>query len=202
MASHEPDLPAIDAFARIAAGAGETGTGARGSSGAVAALAVALAADLAAQVAHASSGWDGRGGALAQADTIRERAISLAGQVEPAYRAAFAALARSLEGSAGGRSGEGDLGDVLGRVIEPLLGIAEAASDAAMLAELVASSGDTLVRANAVAATMLAAAAAEMSAHLVEVNLLMTAGDERVRRTRELVAAAATCRESARSLGR
>jgi hypothetical protein len=41
-----------------------------------------------------------------------------------------------------------------------------------------------------------------MSAHLVEVNLLMTAGDDRVRRTRELVATAAACRDAARSLGR
>jgi hypothetical protein len=87
-------------------------------------------------------------------------------------------------------------------VIEPLLAIAEAAADAAILAELVARSGDVLVRANAVAATMLATAAAEMSAHLVEVNLLMTAGDERVRKTRELVVAAAAARDAARSLGR
>lgn len=210
VAPHQPDLPSVDAFVRAAAvgsggdGGGEAGgaEGAQGSSGAVAALAVALAVDLAAQVANASPGWEERGGALAQADAIRERAISLAAEVEASYRMAMRALARSLAADRNTESGQLDLGDVLGRVIEPLLAIAEAAADAAMLAELVARSGDVLVRANAVAATMLATAAAEMSAHLVEVNLLMTAGDERVRKTRELVAAAAAARDAARSLGR
>jgi formiminotetrahydrofolate cyclodeaminase len=199
VASHEPDLPSVDAFVRAAGG---SDGGVQGSSGAVAALGVALAADLAAQVARASSDWEERGGALAQADAIRERAIRLAGEVEQSYRLALRVLARSLQAERDTESGQLDLGETLGRVIEPLLGIAEAAADAAMLAELVARSGDVLVRANAVAATMLATAAAEMSAHLVEVNLLMTAGDDRVRRTRELVATAAACRENARSLGR
>jgi hypothetical protein len=210
VAPHQPDLPSVDAFVRAVAvqaaggGGGEAGggDGTQGSAGAVAALSVALAVDLAAQVANASPGWEERGGALAQADAIRERAISLAAEVEASYRMALRALARSLEADRSTESGQLDLGEVLGRVIEPLLAIAEAAADAAILAELVARSGDVLVRANAVAATMLAAAAAEMSAHLVEVNLLMTAGDERVRKTRELVAAAAAARDAARSLGR
>jgi hypothetical protein len=70
-----------------------------------------------------------------------------------------------------------------------------------MLAELAARSGAPLARPNAVAATIVATAAAEVCAHLVEINLLMTRDDERVRRARELVAAAAAARQAALSLG-
>jgi formiminotetrahydrofolate cyclodeaminase len=198
VARSEPDLPAIDAF--VASVGGEE---IRASSGAVAALAVALAADLAAQVARASREWGERGGALAQADAIRERAIGLAAEVGHAYEVALATLSRALaEPIATPAAAAPGLGEALERAVEPLLQVGAAASDAAELAELVARCGASLVRADAVAATMLATAAAEMCAHLVEVNLLVTGDDERARRAREIVASAAASRESARALGR
>jgi formiminotetrahydrofolate cyclodeaminase len=198
VARSEPDLPAIDAF--VTSVGGEE---IRASSGAVAALAVALAADLAAQVARASREWSERGGALAQADAIRDRAIELAAEVGHAYQVALATLSRALaEPTATPAAGAPDLGEALERAVEPLLQVGAAASDAAELAELVARCGSSLVRADAVAATMLATAAAEMCAHLVEVNLLVTGDDERACRAREIVASAAASRESARTLGR
>ena len=198
MARSEPDLPAIDAF--VTSVGGEE---IRASSGAVAALAVALAADLAAQVARESREWSERGGALAQADAIRDRAIELAAEVGHAYQVALATLLRALaEPTATPAAGAPALGEALERAVEPLLQVGAAASDAAELAELVARCGSSLVRADAVAATMLATAAAEMCAHLVEVNLLVTGDDERARRAREIVASAAASRESARTLGR
>jgi formiminotetrahydrofolate cyclodeaminase len=198
VARSEPDLPAIDAF--VTSVGGEE---IRASSGAVAALAVALAADLAAQVARESREWSERGGALAQADAIRDRAIELAAEVGHAYQVALATLLRALaEPTATPAAGAPDLGEALERAVEPLLQVGAAASDAAELAGLVARCGSSLVRADAVAATMLATAAAEMCAHLVEVNLLVTGDDERARRAREIVASAAASRESARTLGR
>jgi hypothetical protein len=199
MDSRESDLPAIEAFVRDVG----RGDDARASSSAVAALTVALAVDLVAQVAGASVEWDDRGGALAQADAIRARAVTLAAEVAPAYRAALAAIAQALDGpAASSGSGSGELGEILSRVVEPLLAIGELAGDAAALAEHVARSGTTLVRADAVAATMLAASAAEIVVHLVEVNLLVTGDDERSKLARELAGAAAASRESARALER
>ena len=198
MARSEPDLPAIDAF--VTSVGGEE---IRASSGAVAALAVALAADLAAQVARASREWNERGGALAKADAIRDRAIELAAEVGRAYQVALATLSLVLaEPTATPSAGRPDLGGALERAVEPLLHVGAAASDAAELAELVARCGSSLVRADAVAATMLATAAAEMCAHLVDVNLLVTGDDERAWRARETVASAAASREAARTLGR
>ena len=141
--------------------------------------------------------------ALAQADAIRDRAIDLAAEVGHAYQVALATLARTLaEPTATPAAGAPDLGAALERAVEPLLQVGEAASDAAELAELVARSGTSMVRADAVAATMLATVAAEICAHLVEVNLLVTGDDERARRAREIVASAAASREAARALGR
>ena len=109
MARSEPDLPAIDAF--VTSVGGEE---IRASSGAVAALAVALAADLAAQVARESREWSERGGALAQADAIRDRAIELAAEVGHAYQVALATLSRALaEPTTTPAAGAPDLGEAL-----------------------------------------------------------------------------------------
>lgn len=201
MTGPEAQLPAIGAFVRAGGDAGATG-----SAGAVAALNVALAADLAAQVAHASPAWAERGGALAQADAIRDRAIALAAEVERTYRVALTALERAVDPPAPGQGGPAQagptgLGGALTAVLDALLLIGAAGSDAAALAELVAESGAPLMRPNAVAATIVATAAAEVCAHLVEINLLMTRDDERVRHARELVTAAAAARRAALSLG-
>ena len=195
MVANESNLPSIDAFVNSVA-ADEI----RASAGAVAALAVALAADLAAQVALASADWSERGGALAQADAIRARAIALAAEVGHAYQVVLTALTHTL--ATPPVPAGVDLGEALGHAVEPLLAIAEAAADAAELAEHVARSGAALVRADAVAATMLATTSAEIAQHLVAVNLLVTGDDDRSQRARELLAAAAGRREAARALER
>lgn len=195
----EADLPSVGAFL----GSVGTADSGRASSGVVAALAVALAADLASQVARASAGWDERGGALAQADAIRDRAVALAAELQRTYGTALTALERSVDAGADVPGAAGaDLGAALRAVIDPLERIGEAAGDAAELAAHVARAGATLVRADAVAATMLATAAAEIVAHLIEVNLLVDADDERSLRAREWLAAAVSRREVARSLPR
>jgi formiminotetrahydrofolate cyclodeaminase len=176
---------------------------ARGSAGEVAALVVGLAADLATHAARSSTNWSERGGALAQADAIRARALELATEIEEAYGAALSALTRAL--GASGRAPEAsevELGDALRRVIEPLLGLAEQAGDVAELAELVARSSDAPARADAVAATMLATAAADVCAHLVEVNLLVGPDDERSGLARELLASAVRSRDAALAASR
>jgi formiminotetrahydrofolate cyclodeaminase len=62
---------------------------------------------------------------------------------------------------------------------------------------VVAKAGDTVVRADATAAAVLAACAAEMAAHLVEVNLLASVQQERTARARQLAGAAAEFRSVA-----
>ncbi len=208
MAERDLDLPAIDAFLRLLGDPDVAGLGARarGSAGAVAALTAALAADLAAQVALGSPDWTERGGALAQADVIRERCSALALRVQARWEVAIGALERALAappvggGASGGRGTGEPLGRALADIVDLLLGVGEAASDAAALGELAASSGAALLCATAVSATMLAAAAAEVAAHLVEVNLLVSPDDDRSRRARQLVVAAAASREAARAL--
>jgi predicted ArsR family transcriptional regulator len=58
------------------------------------------------------------------------------------------------------------------------------------LAALVAERADPAVRPDAVGAGLLASAAADTAAHLVEVNLAMRPGDERIARAAELVSLA------------
>ena len=58
--------------------------------------------------------------------------------------------------------------------------------DVAALAAVVAERGEQALRADAVAAALLAEAAARAAATLVEVNLGTTSSDERVARARDL----------------
>ena len=202
VAEDQADLPALGEFVRRLG----DDDGVHASSGAVAGLVVALAADLAAQVASASPDWTERRGALAQAEVIRDRAIQLAAEVEQSYGAAMVALDRALAGSGMGSGStherDATLGDTLTGLLDRLLRIGEVASDAGQLGALAATSGTMGLRANAVSATMLASAAAEIVAHLVEINLLVRSDDERLRRAGELAAAAAASRDRAQSFGR
>lgn len=209
MTDHDLALPAIDEFVRLLGDPDVTAAGARarGSAGAVAALTAALAADLVAQVALGSPGWSERGGALAQADVIRERCGALALRVQARWEVALGALERALTAPAGDepdrRSGDDEpLGRALSDIVDLLLGVGEAASDAAGLAELAARSSAALLSATALSATILAASASEVAAHLLEVNLLVSPEDDRSRRARELVAAATASREAALALTR
>jgi formiminotetrahydrofolate cyclodeaminase len=159
-----------------------------------------VATDLAFQAAHSSTSWSERGGALAQAESIRARALELAAEVEETYGAAMAALmaAREHPGLAGHPT-DAELGEILAQIVALLLRLGETATDAAELAETVARSGEAVGRSDAIVATMLAAAAADICAHLVDVNLLIRPEDERSRTAHELLASTVRSREAARA---
>jgi methenyltetrahydrofolate cyclohydrolase len=191
----ETDLPSLAAFVREGDGDG------RAASSAVAALTVALATDLIGQVAEASVDWDDRGGALAQADALRARALELAGEAEEAFADALAALEQAAIAPSGASPrSDAELGSALDLNVQILLGIGAAAGDAAELAGTVARDGEPTVRADAVAASMLAVTAAEIATHLIEVNLLIGSDDDRAGRARQLLTTARSNRDDAQKL--
>lgn len=193
----ETDLPSLAAFVREGDGDG------RAASSAVAALTVALATDLIGQVAEASVDWDDRGGALAQADALRARALDLAGESEQAFADALAALEQAAIAPSGASPrSDAELGNALDLNVQILLGIGAAAGDAAELAGIVARDGAPAVRADAVAASMLAVTAAEIATHLIEVNLLIGSDDDRAGRARQLLTTARGNRDDAQKLTR
>jgi formiminotetrahydrofolate cyclodeaminase len=188
----ESAMPALTPL--IAALAGEPPEG--GSypvAGAVAALVAAMAASLAAAAADRSrAGWEEAAGARAQAQALRRRALALAERSADAYRAAREALA--------------DPGPWLGSALEgaaqPQLELLASAADIAQLASAVARDGAGEVRADAVVAAELAAAATAAAARLVRVNLVLGHDPETAERAREhLAAATAAARLAAEALG-
>ena len=166
-----------DFLDRLAAGGQAPG------GGSAAALTVAFAAGLVAMVARCSRGsWEDAGGVAAQALAIRERAAHLSRDDAEAWRVAVDALAEASAERTGGRDRE--LEDKLGRAAALPLEIAELGADAAALAALVGEYCDGAYRADAAAAAALAAGGAGAAAHLVEVNLAVREGDERLLRAR------------------
>ncbi len=146
-----------------------------------------MAAGLVAMSATASRGeWPEAKGAAAQANMLRERVAPLAQRNVQAYADAVARL-RGGEGD--GDEGQ-DLGALLERAAQIPLEIAEAAVDVASLAAVVAERGEQSLRADAVAAALLAQGAARAAATLVEVNLGTTESDERLTQVRDLVGTA------------
>jgi formiminotetrahydrofolate cyclodeaminase len=127
---------------------------------------------------------------------MRDRAISRARDVAVVYHRLVEALDEAVDES-GPSSESTGLGDQLVDAVDLLLEIAETACDCAALAVVVAKAGDTVVRADATAAVVLAAAAAEMAAHLVEVNLLASTQQESTARAHQLASAAAEYRSAA-----
>jgi len=117
-----------------------------------------------------------------QADVLRARALALAPRVALAYHD----LVQTLD-EAVARRGQ--------PVTRPDL--ARASRRQPTCCCVAARSGDTVVRADAVAAAVLAAAGAEVAAHLVEVNLLSLEAHERSDRVRQLAAAAGASRAGA-----
>lgn len=122
--------------------------------------------------------------AAAQADALRARAAALAHADEAAYAAAAGLLV--------GRDGHDfELGRALDEAAAVPLRIAETAAD---VAELAAALADRVVpdaRPDLAGAALLAEGAARAAAHLVEVNLAVSAGDERLQRARAAASAAA-----------
>ena len=159
--------------------------------GSAAALAVAFAAGLVAMVARCSrESWDDAAGVAAQSLAIKERAAQLARTDADAWQVASAALRDAgSDGDAEARNLE--LERKLGRAAAVPLEIAELGADAAALAALVGEYCDGAFRADAAAAAALASGGASAAAHLVEVNLTVQEGDERLKRARASERAAA-----------
>jgi formiminotetrahydrofolate cyclodeaminase len=167
--------------------------------GSAAALVAAIAAALLAKVARGSrDSWPEAAGIAAQAESLRERATPLAQMDAEHYEAAL-----RLQGEIGDDQGERRdfaLGRAYAKAAEPPLEIVRIASDVAHLAVAVADGGNPALRADAVAAGLLAAAAAQTGAELVAVNLTASANDPRVLEAAKLAQEAARAAETARAI--
>jgi formiminotetrahydrofolate cyclodeaminase len=157
--------------------------------GPLAAEVIASAARLLADIARASKdSWPDAGGVAAQAESLHDRAAPLADLAARAYEQAVSATGSSHE-----------VGRAYASAAEPPLRMVEAAADVAELAAVVAHFGDPAMRADAVAAALLAAGSARAAAELVAVNLTAGANDERVRRAERLAEEAARTAEEVRA---
>ena len=176
--------------------------------GPIAALVASWAASLAAAAAdRCRGGWDEAGGARAQAQALRRRAVRLAERDVEAYAVARAALARrSGQGERDQELEEGEeardwrLGQAVRDAAEPPLELASCALDIARLAQLIAAHAADDIRTDAAIATMLAAAAARAAAYLVEINLVVGVDEQQVKRARACAEAAAAAAASATEL--
>ncbi len=179
------DLRIDDFLDRLAEGGRAPG------GGSAAALAVAFAASLVTMVARCSRGsWDDATGVAAQSLAIKERAAQLARTDADAWQEASAALREA--GTDDGAEGRNRmLEEKLGRAAAVPLEIAELGADAAALAALVGEYCEGAYRADAAAAAALASGGASAAAHLVQVNLTVQEGDERLKRARASEQAAA-----------
>jgi formiminotetrahydrofolate cyclodeaminase len=186
------DLPLRELLDEVAAG-GRTPGG-----GSVAALVTAAAAGLLAKVARSSGdGWPEAPGIAAQAEALRDRAAPLAQTDADEYEAALRAQGDDRQKP--GERRDFALGRAFARAAEPPLEIAAVAADVSRLSVTVVGRGEPALRADAVAAGLLAAAAAASAAELVAVNLTASETDERVLRARRLADEAAEAAEEARA---
>ena len=140
--------------------------------GSAAALVTAIAAGLLAKVARGSrETWAEAAGVAAQAESLRDRATPLAEADAKEYEAALRARAET-----GGEQGERrdfTLGRAYAKAAEPPLQIVRTAGDVAQLAIAVAESGDPALRADAVTAALLAAAAASAAVNTTHPAVVM-----------------------------
>jgi methenyltetrahydrofolate cyclohydrolase len=164
--------------------------------GPASAFVTAVAAALTAMAARTSRGaWAEAGAVVAQAESLRARAVRLAQEDADALEAFLTERSASDESRPEARDFR--LGRTLHRAADVPLAIVEAASDVAQLAAHTADHCAGDVRADAAAAALLARGAATAAAHLVEVNLATTAGDARITRARGLVRAAEAAADDA-----
>ena len=162
--------------------------------GAVAALVAALAASLTSAAADRSrAGWAEAGGVRSQAQALRRRATVLAQRDADAYAAARKALAE--------RAGDFELGTAVREAAGPPLELAASAADIAALACAVAEHGAGDVRADAVVAACLAAAAAGAAEHLVRINLVVGGDEQLAARARAFAQAAGRSAATAAEIG-
>lgn len=169
--------------------------------GSAAALTVAFAAGLVAMVARSSrSMWPDAAGVAAQALTFQDRASSLADSDAAAWEEALSALRAAAEPPVdeverNGAQRNFALEQKLERAAAIPLEVAEIGADTAALAADAGTHGDLAYRADASAAAALAAGGTRAAAHLVEVNLGIRPGDERLARARASADAATEAAE-------
>src|SRR6266516_1212683 len=153
--------------------------------GSVAALVTAFAAGLLAKVARASGAtWPEAPGIAAQAESLVARSAPLVQVAADQYEAVLQARAQSGEGQ--GARLDFELGQAYANAAEPPLKVAQ--------------DGDLALRADAVTAALLAAAAARAAAELVAVNLTVAADDPRVLEAAKAAEEAARAAEAARAV--
>jgi formiminotetrahydrofolate cyclodeaminase len=158
--------------------------------GSAAALAAAISAALVTMAARASTEtWPEAVGIAVQADVLRDRLVALAQSDTEAYGRALQTLSHPEELPPDRRDHE--LGLALARSADAPLAIAGAAADVALLAAEAAARGDLRAQPDAQVALLLAAAAAQAAARLVEVNLSAREEDARVQEARAAAGAAA-----------
>ena len=168
--------------------------------GSVAALVVAMAAGLVAMAARFSlDRWDEAAAIAERADELRRRVAPLAPADAQAFEEVLTAmrLPKHLEPEVRNTA----IGHALARAAEIPLEIAKEASEIATLGALAAEKGNPNLRGDAAAAAILAEGGARVAANLVVINLGTTERDERIRRAREHVAAAAAAVERALAAG-
>jgi methenyltetrahydrofolate cyclohydrolase len=140
---------------------------------------VAAAAALVEKSANLSiKHWDGAAGALEQARALREKSFELIEEDAQAYLAFVAAL-RAAKDQELADSQEAVL-TAHARTIDVPLRMTRAAAEVAELAVQLAEHGNPNLRADAVVAATLAAAAAESGLTLIAANLGESAGDARL----------------------
>ncbi len=167
--------------------------------GSALALALAAAAAVVAMAARISApSWEDGAGIAAQADALRFRAAALMETDAEVYARALGSRDAAAAQPPDRRDWE--VGLAFAAAAEPPLAIARVAADVAELAAVVAEHGDERMRADALVATAIAAAAARGGLSLVAVNLTTRADDPRVAEA-ELLAEAAE-QAAARSLRR
>jgi methenyltetrahydrofolate cyclohydrolase len=165
------------------------------SGGAVAALAVALAAGLCEMSAGLSVRHLPEAQRLAeQARRLRDRAAPLAQADAEAYRAVIAALRAPVNTAT---PGQPQLAAALSQASVVPMDVAETGAEVAALAAAVAAGGNPNVRGDAITAALLAAAGSRAAAALVRINLAGAEGDDRPARAEHLAGGAARLAESA-----
>jgi formiminotetrahydrofolate cyclodeaminase len=119
--------------------------------------------------------WDGAAGALERAHVLRVASFGLIEEDAQAY-IAFVEAVRSQE----------DVETAHARTVDVPLRMTRAAAEVTELAVQLANHGNPKLRADAVVAATLAAAAAESGALLISVNVGDVAGDARLAAARQL----------------
>ncbi len=164
------------------------------SGGAVAALAVTLAAGLCMMTAGLSARRLLEAPQLAeQARLLRDRAAPLAQADAEAYRAVLAAL-RARDTAA---TSPPQIAAALSQACVVPMEVAEIGAEVAAVAAAIASGGNPNVRGDAVTAALLAAAGSRAAAALVRINLAGAEDDDRPARAEHVAAGAARLAASA-----